>query len=54
MHFETYEPFISLIFIFFTGHGELQITETADNGLADTRAHLYITEGSIQGCGGTF
>jgi hypothetical protein len=28
--FETYENFISLIFQFFSGRGEPQITETAD------------------------
>jgi hypothetical protein len=36
-HFETYEPFISLIFQFlFSGHGELWITETVDIESADT------------------
>jgi hypothetical protein len=34
-HFETYEPFISLIFQFFSGHGKLPITETVDTESAD-------------------
>jgi hypothetical protein len=42
-HFKTYEPFISLIFqFFFSGRGELQITETVDIELVDTGACLYL------------
>jgi hypothetical protein len=33
--FETYEPFISLIFKFFLGRCEPRITETADSESAD-------------------
>jgi hypothetical protein len=36
--FETYEPFISLIFQFFLGHGELRMTETMDTESEDTGA----------------
>jgi hypothetical protein len=36
--FEIYEPFISLIFKFFLGHGKPQITETTDTESADMRA----------------
>jgi hypothetical protein len=32
MHFETYEPSTSSIFIFFSGSGKLQISETMDTG----------------------
>jgi hypothetical protein len=51
VHFETYEPFISLIFQFFLWEGgccgRLQITETAGTESVDMGAHLYIyTEGS--------
>jgi hypothetical protein len=35
MRFETYEPFIYLIFQFFSGHGKPQITGTADTESAD-------------------
>jgi hypothetical protein len=41
--FETYEPFISLIFNFFSVSGEPRETETADNESVDTGAHLYDT-----------
>jgi hypothetical protein len=42
-HFEIYELFISLIFqFFFSGHGKLWITETADTESADT-GHNHIT-----------
>jgi hypothetical protein len=42
-HFETYEPFISLISKFFSGHSKTWITETAGTVSADTgRAQLYI------------
>jgi hypothetical protein len=41
MGFETYEPFISLIFQFFSGHGELWKTETVDTESVDTGARLY-------------
>jgi hypothetical protein len=40
VHFETYEPFISLIFKFFSGHGKLHITETADTESGDMGACL--------------
>jgi len=33
VRFETYEPFISLIFQVFSGHGKLQTTETTDTGV---------------------
>jgi hypothetical protein len=39
--FETYEPFIYLIFNFWWGRGKPQITETADTESADTGARLY-------------
>jgi hypothetical protein len=40
--FETYEPFISLIFQFiFSGRGKPWITETADTESVDTGARLY-------------
>jgi hypothetical protein len=41
-HFETYEPFISFIFKFFSGRGKSWITETADTESVDIGAHLYI------------
>jgi hypothetical protein len=42
-HFETYEPFISLILqFFFSGHGELRITETTGTESADKGARLYL------------
>jgi hypothetical protein len=40
--FETYEPFISLIFQFFSGRGEMRIIETADTESADMGARLYL------------
>jgi hypothetical protein len=40
--FETYEPFISLIFQFFSGRGEPQITETVGTESVDTGAQLYL------------
>jgi hypothetical protein len=40
-HFETYKPFISLHFQFFSGRGEPQITETLDTESADTGSQLY-------------
>jgi hypothetical protein len=39
--FDTYEPFISLIFNFFSSHCEPRIIETTDTTLLDTGAHLY-------------
>jgi hypothetical protein len=36
--FETYEPFISLIFKFFAGCGKPHIIETADTESADAGA----------------
>jgi hypothetical protein len=38
--FETYEPFISLIFNFFSGRGKPRITETANTESVDTGARL--------------
>jgi hypothetical protein len=39
---ETYKPFIYLIFnFFFSGSGELQITETTDTELAHMGARMY-------------
>jgi hypothetical protein len=38
--FETCEPFTSLIFKFWGGHGKPQITETVDTESADTGEHL--------------
>jgi hypothetical protein len=38
MRFETYDSFISLIFLFFLGRGKPQITETLDTESAATRA----------------
>jgi hypothetical protein len=39
--FDTYEPFISLIFqVFFSGRGEPRITETADTESVNTGARL--------------
>jgi hypothetical protein len=38
---ETYKPFISLIFKFFSGHGKPWITETADTE-SDMGAQLYM------------
>jgi phage/plasmid-associated DNA primase len=53
-HFETYEPFISLIFKFVSCRSKLQITEAADTESEDTEARLYRdftvweeTEGSV-------
>jgi hypothetical protein len=40
--FETYEPFISLIFQFFSGCGKPRIIETADTQSVDTGARLYL------------
>jgi hypothetical protein len=40
--FETYEPFISLIFNFVGGHVEPRINETADTESADRWARLYL------------
>jgi hypothetical protein len=40
--FKTYEPFISLIFDFFSGSGEPRITEFADSESVGTGARLYI------------
>jgi hypothetical protein len=39
--FETYEPYISLIFNSFSGRGEPLITETTDTESVDTGAGLY-------------
>jgi hypothetical protein len=41
VRFKTYEPFIYLIFKFFSGHGRPQITETADTESVD-RGHACI------------
>jgi hypothetical protein len=41
VRFETYEPFISLIFKLFSGHSKPQITETVDIESAGTEARLY-------------
>jgi hypothetical protein len=40
--FETYEPFVSLIFQFFSGRGKPWITETAHTESVDTGARLYL------------
>jgi hypothetical protein len=40
--FETYEPFISLIFQFFSGGGKPRITENSNTEFADMVVHLYI------------
>jgi hypothetical protein len=41
--FETYEPFISLIFPFsFSGRGKPQINETADTESADKGGRLFL------------
>jgi hypothetical protein len=40
-HFETYEPFVSLISNFLGGRGKPWITETTDTESADTGARLY-------------
>jgi hypothetical protein len=40
--FLTYEPYISLIFHFFSGRGQPWITETANTESADTAVHMYI------------
>jgi hypothetical protein len=39
--FETYEPFISLIFQIFSGRGKPRIPETTDNESADTGVRRY-------------
>jgi hypothetical protein len=43
--FENYEPFIALIFQFFSGRGESLVTETADTESMDTGARLYLDIG---------
>jgi hypothetical protein len=40
--FETFKPFNSFIFNFFSGRGKQQITEAADTESEDTGAQLYI------------
>jgi hypothetical protein len=40
--FETYEPFISLIFQFFSDSSKPRTTETADTESADTGVRLYL------------
>jgi hypothetical protein len=40
--FETYEPFIYLIFNIFSGRGKSRIRESADTESVDTGASLYI------------
>jgi hypothetical protein len=40
VHFETYEPFISLIAEFFVGRGKPQISETVVTESADMGARL--------------
>jgi hypothetical protein len=47
-HFETYELFMSLIFQFLGGHGEMWVTETTDTESADTGALLYLTQQTVQ------
>jgi hypothetical protein len=39
--FETYEPFIYLIFNFLSGGGKQQVTETEDTESVNTVARLY-------------
>jgi hypothetical protein len=40
--FETYEPFISLIFQIFSGHCKTQIIETVDTESTDTGVCVYM------------
>ena len=42
--FETYEPFISLIFQFFRGRGKPRITETAGTESVNMGVRLYISK----------
>jgi hypothetical protein len=42
--------FISLIFQFFSGRGDLQITETTVTQSADTGAHLYLCTPQLKQC----
>jgi hypothetical protein len=42
-HFETYEPFIPLIFTFFSGRGKPQIIESVDTESTNMGAHTYCT-----------
>jgi hypothetical protein len=44
VRFEIYEPFISLIFKYFSGCGKQRITETTDTESADKGAHLYLLD----------
>jgi hypothetical protein len=46
--FETYEPFISLIFQFFLWRVKPWITETADTESADMGAQLYWYFGTLK------
>jgi hypothetical protein len=39
--YDTYEPFISSIFKFFSGRGKPQIVETTDTESVDMGARLY-------------
>jgi hypothetical protein len=48
-HVSKHEPFISLIFNFFSGHGKPWITETADSESADTEAWLYTASSARSG-----
>jgi len=46
--FETYGPFISLIFqFFFSGRSKPRITETTDTESADTVVRLYLVKEQI-------
>jgi hypothetical protein len=47
MHFETYEPFISLIIKFLVGCCKQQITETAHTESEDMGARLYTDKGKV-------
>jgi hypothetical protein len=40
--FETYEPFIPLIFQIFSGRRKLQITETADSEFVDMGVRMHM------------
>jgi hypothetical protein len=42
VHFETYEPFVYLIFQLFSIHGKQQITETMNTESVDMGVHMYI------------
>jgi hypothetical protein len=42
MRFETYEPFISLIFQFFLGRSKLRMNETVDTESVNMGAQMYM------------